>query len=57
MALSSIAREQAHATEQMEQKTKQLLDYLATKPTTKVHFYASDIILNIYLDALYLSKL
>ncbi len=35
-------------------KTKQLLDYLATHPNATVHFHASDTILNIHPDALYL---
>ncbi len=37
-------------------KTKQLLNYLATHPDATVHFHASDMILNIHLDALYLSE-
>jgi hypothetical protein len=34
--------------------TKQLLDYLATHPDATVQFHASDMILNIHLDALHL---
>ncbi len=37
-------------------KTKQLLNYLATHPNATVRFHASNMILNIHLDALYLSK-
>ncbi len=35
-------------------KTKQLLGNLATHPNATVRFHASDMILNIHLDALYL---
>ncbi len=35
-------------------KTKQLLNYLAMHPDATVHFHASDMILNIHLDASYL---
>ncbi len=37
-------------------KVKQLLDYLATYPEATIHFRASDMILNIHLDAPYLSE-
>ena len=37
-------------------KAKQLLDYLATNPSTTMRFKASNMIMNVYLDALYLSK-
>ena len=56
MALSSIAIKQALATEQTEQKTKQLLDYLAIEQIAKVCFYASNMILNIHSDTSYLSE-
>ena len=55
-AISSIASEQANATENTEMKIKQLLDYLATRPDAKVRFYASKMILNVHSDASYLSK-
>jgi hypothetical protein len=54
MALSTIASKQAKGTENTMTKTKQLLDYLATHPNATVPFHASDIILNIHLDASYL---
>ena len=37
-------------------KNKQLLDYLVTLPNEKVKFYTSKIILNVHLDASYLSE-
>jgi hypothetical protein len=37
-------------------KTKQLLNYLAMHPDATVQFHASDMILNIYLDASKLSE-
>jgi hypothetical protein len=54
MALSTIASKQLKGTELTMTKTKQLLDYLATHPNAMVHFHASDMILNIHLDASYL---
>jgi hypothetical protein len=54
MALSTIASEQLRGTEFTMTKTKQLLDYLATHPDAKVRFHASDMTLNIHLDASYL---
>jgi hypothetical protein len=56
MALSTIASEQSKGTEHTMTKTKQLLDYLATHPDKTVRFHASNMILNIHLDALYLSE-
>ena len=56
MALSTIASEQAHGTENTMRKTKQLLDYLATHSEATVRFHASDMILNIHSDASYLSE-
>jgi hypothetical protein len=54
MALSTIASEQAKGTESTMEKTKQLLDYLATHPDATIRFPASDMILNIHSDASYL---
>jgi hypothetical protein len=54
LALSTIASEQLKGTEHTMTKTKQLLDYLATHPNAMVRFHASDMILNIHLDALYI---
>jgi hypothetical protein len=56
MALSTIASEQAHGTENTMRTTKQLLNYLATHSEATVRFHASDMVLNIHLDASYLSE-
>jgi hypothetical protein len=56
MALSSIAVEQTKATEQTMSRCRQLLDYLLWHSGIKIHFQVSDMILNIHLDASYLSK-
>ncbi len=52
MALSTIVIEQTKATEKTMAKCTQLLDYLAYHADAKVCFYASDLIMNIHLDAL-----
>ena len=57
MALSSITVEQAKATEQTMERCTQLLDYLAGHVDTKIRFHVSNMIMNIHLDALYLSEL
>ncbi len=56
MALSTIASKQSKSTEQMMQQCKQLLDYLAIHPNATVQFHASYMIMNIHLDASYLSE-
>jgi hypothetical protein len=56
MALSSIASEQTRATTNTMAKAKQLLDYLATHPDVTIRFQASNMVLNIHLDASYLSE-
>ena len=40
----------------MMAKAKQLLDYLTTHPDATIRFRASDMILNVHLDASYLSE-
>lgn len=55
-SLSSKVREQAQLTEGTEDRTKQLLDYCATDPSTILQYCASTIILNIHIDASYLSE-
>ena len=55
-ALGTIVCEQSQATEMTKKKVSQLLNYLATKPNTKVQFYASGMVLNIHSDASYLSE-
>ncbi len=56
MALSSIAIKQTKGTTSMMEKAKQLLDYLATNPDATMRFKASDMIMNVHSDALYLSE-
>jgi hypothetical protein len=56
MALSSIAVEQIKATEQNMSCCRQLLDYLSGYSDAKIHFCTSNMILNIHLDASYLSE-
>jgi len=38
------------------EKAKQLLDYLATHPDATIRYRASDMIMNVHLDASYLSE-
>ena len=54
MTLSSIAMEQTKATERTLARCTQLLDYLAGHVDAKVRYHASDMIMNIHSDALYL---
>ena len=55
-ALSSIASQQANATEKTKQACKQLLDYVATHPNATIRFIASDMVLALHSDASYLSE-
>jgi hypothetical protein len=56
MALSSIMTEQTKAMEKTIARCTQLLDYLSGHMDTKVQFHAFNMILNIHLDAPYLSE-
>jgi hypothetical protein len=56
MALSTIASEQTKGMERTLEKAYQVLDYLATHPNAAVRFRASDMVMNIHLDAPYLSE-
>jgi hypothetical protein len=56
MALSTIAMSQAKPTENTMEICIQLMDYLATHADAKNRFYASDMVMNIHSDALYLSE-
>ncbi len=56
MALSTFAMSQAKPTKNTMGRCVQLLDYLATNADAKIHFYASGMIMNIHLDASYLSE-
>jgi hypothetical protein len=55
MALSSIVIKQTKGTTSTMEKTKQLLDYLATNFDATM-IKASNMIMNLHLDTLYLSK-
>ena len=54
MALSTIASKQKKGTEKTLEKCAQLLDYLASNSDAMVCYYASDMVMNIYSNALYL---
>ncbi len=56
MALSTIAVEQTKATAKTMGRCIQLLNYLASNSEAKVRYYASDMVMNIYSDASYLSE-
>jgi hypothetical protein len=55
-ALSSIASQQANATEATLQACNQLLDYVATHPNATIRYLASDMRLVVHSDASYLSE-
>ena len=46
---------QANPTEKTLQRVKHFLDYMWTHPDAEIRFWASDMVLNIHSDALYLS--
>jgi hypothetical protein len=56
MALSTITAKQIIATKRTLEKCTQLMDYLAHNADAKVRFHVSYVILNIHLDASYLSE-
>jgi hypothetical protein len=56
MVLSTITMSQAKPTKNTMARCVQLLDYLATNADAKIHFYASDTIMNINSAASYLSE-
>jgi hypothetical protein len=56
MALSSIAVEQVKVTTRTMGCCFELLDYFATNSDAKFQFHGSDMVINIHLDASYLSK-
>jgi hypothetical protein len=55
MALSAIASQQAAPTEDKCNCIKQFLDYMATHPNAKIQYCASNMILNVHSNTLYLS--
>lgn len=54
--LSSIASRQTKGTQKLEEEITQLLDYYATYPNSGVRYVASDMLLNVHSDALYLPE-
>jgi hypothetical protein len=56
MALSTIASEQTKGTKRTLDKAYQVLDFLVTHPNAVVRFRASNMVMNIILDASYLSE-
>ncbi len=55
MALSDIATQQSVPTENTKKWVDQFLDYMWTHPDATIWYHASDMILNVPSDALYLS--
>jgi hypothetical protein len=55
MALSAIASQQAAPTEDTCNRMNQFLDFMATHPDAKQIYPASDMVLNVYSNASYLS--
>jgi hypothetical protein len=56
IALSTITMSQAKPTETTMKRCLQLMDYPATHSDAKIHFSASDMVMNIHSDASYLSE-
>ena len=56
-ALTTLGSEQDKTTINTIKGTYHLLDYLATHPDAKIGYYASDMVLNIHLDASYASEI
>ena len=54
-ALSELATQQSHATEQTLKQCHHFLDYMATHPNARIPYHASDMVLNVHSDASYLS--
>ena len=55
VTLSTLASNQAKATQMTTKLTHSMLDYLAIHPNTTIRYHASDKVLNIHLDDLYLT--
>jgi hypothetical protein len=55
MALSEISSQQSAPTENTMKRVNQFLDYMWTHPDAIIRNRASDMILNVHSDALYLS--
>jgi hypothetical protein len=56
MALGSIVIEQTKGMSNTMEKTKQLIDYLATNLDAMIQYCASDMIMNVHPDGSYLSE-
>jgi hypothetical protein len=56
VAISSLASQQATATEDTSTKLLQLLNYCAIHPNATIRYHASDVILNIHSNARYLNE-
>eukprot|EP00804_Cyclotella_cryptica_P019448 CCRYP_006615-RA/>CCRYP_006615-RA protein AED:0.18 eAED:0.18 QI:0/0/0/1/1/1/3/0/869 len=54
-ALSELATQQSHATENTLKRCNHFLDYMSTHPNATICYYASDMVLNVHSDASYLS--
>jgi hypothetical protein len=55
-ALITIAVQQSNGTQAKTKACNQLLDYVATHPSTSLRYHACDMILTVHMDASYLSK-
>jgi hypothetical protein len=55
MALSAIPSQQALPTEDTHSRVTQFLDYMATQLNAKIQYCASNMVLNVYSNASYLS--
>jgi hypothetical protein len=55
MALSDIATRQATPTQSTKKQVNKFFDYVWTHPNAQIRYLASNMILNVYSDALYLS--
>ena len=55
-ALSTLVRQQTSPTQTTATNTNHLLDYLHTHPDAAIHYYASDMILQIHSDASYINE-
>ena len=53
-ALNEISRRQASPTQKTKQQCQQLMDYAATYPNVYIRYHASDIVLHVDSDAVYL---
>ena len=56
MALSAIAADQSSPTKDTLKKTKQFLDYAASHPDAILTYHASDMVLNVHSNELYLTE-